>query len=309
MNTSDMKKKADKRMQLSKAVTTFVKPGGSVVFSGMGGAQCVAHAYEIIRQGIGDLTLIGDSPCETGDMLMGAGLIKRAEIAFCGYAVAGLGTNFRRIVEEKIPQEMELEEYSNFGIGLRLLAGAMGLPFLPTYSFLGSDLGKYNKRILETEDPYTGKKVALVPAANPDVALVHCSRADIRGNAQTFGFTGNEENAARAAKYTMVTCERIVDTNVIRETPNLTIIPGYIVDAVVELPFACHPWNFPYSYVYDIPFHSKQMQAFKTREGFLDWLEEWCYGCENWEGYLKKVGYDRLLKLVQTEKRFNRISF
>ena len=304
----DEKKKTDKRMSLADAVKTFVKDGDTVVFSGMGGAQCVAHTYEIIRQRIGNLTLIGDSPCEAGDMLMGAGLVKRAEIAWCSYAVAGLGYNYRRIVEQKIPFEMELEEYSNYGTGLRLLAGAMGVPFLPTKSFLGSDLMTYNKSIRKMTDPYTGETVALVPAVNPDIALVHCTQADRSGNAQIFGFTANAENAARAAKHTIVTCERIVDTDIIRRLPNQTVIPGYVVDAVVELPFACHPWNFPYEYAYDIPFHAAQVASFKTRDGFLEWLDEWCYGTESWEGYLGKVGYDRLHKLARVERRFNAVS-
>jgi len=305
----DYKKLSDKRMSLKEAVGTFVRSGNSVVFSGMGGAQCVAHTYEIIRQKIGGLTLIGDSPCEAGDMLMGAGLIKKAEIAWCGYAVAGLGDNYRRIIEHKIPHEIELEEYSNFGTGLRLLAGAIGVPFIPTKSFLGSDFPVYNKNIKEMTDPYTGEKVALLPAARPDVALVHCTRADKQGNGQMFGFSANAENAARASKYTILTCEKIVDTDVIRQTPNQTIIPCYAVDAVVELPFACHPWNFPLEYAYDIPFHMQQMSAYKTREGFLAWLEEWCYEAGSWEGYLRKVGYERLHKLVQVERRFNTIAY
>jgi len=301
------KKKTDKRMSLNDAVKTFLNDGDAVVFSGMGGAQCVAHTYEIIRQKIGNLTLIGDSPCEAGDMLMGAGLVKRAEIAWCGYAIAGLAYNYRRIVEKKIPFEMELEEYSNFGTGLRLLAGAMNVPFLPTRSFLGSDLMKHNKNIRQMVDPYSGELVAVVPAAHPDVALVHCTHADRKGNAQAFGFSANLENAARAAKHTIVTCERIVSTDVIRKAPNQTIIPGYVVDAVVELPFACHPWNFPYEYAYDIPFHAVQMEAFKTREGFLQWLEEWCLEPGSPEGYLNKVGYDRLCKLARIERRFNTV--
>lgn len=301
----DYRKQSDKRMSMHDAVKTFVKDGSSIVFSGMGGAQCVAHAYEIIRQGIKDLTLIGDSPCETGDMLMGAGLIKRAEIAYCGYAVAGLGYNYRRITEQKIPHEIELLEYTNYTSGLRVMAGAMGLPFFPTYSLIGSDIMTYNKDIKQIDDPYTGKPIALVPAANPDVALIHCSRADIHGNAQIFGFTANAENSARAAKHTIITCEEIVDTSVIMEQPNATSIPYYTVDAVVHLPFACHPWNFPYDYAYDIPFHSMQVKSFKTREGYLAWLDEWCYGTKDHDEYLDKVGRDRLQKLADIEKKYS----
>lgn len=308
-NNQNDKKKPDKRMTLTDAIKTYVPDGSSIAFSGMGGAQCVAQTYEIIRQGIKNLTLIGDSPCESGDMLIGAGAIKKAELAWCSYAVAGLGYNFRRAIENKLPHEIELVEYSNYTIGLRFLAGAINVPFIPTKSLMGSDLLKYNESIKVIEDPYNGEKVALVPAANPDVAIVHVSRADRRGNAQTFGFSSNSENLARAAKRTIVTCEEIVSTEEIKRHPNLTIIPEYAVDAVVEVPFACHPWNFPYAYAYDMPFHTEQLAAFKTSEGFEKWLEEYCFSPGSWEGYLEKVGYGRLEKLRQLERRFTKENY
>ncbi len=299
------RKQADKRMSLTDAVKKFVHEGSSVSFGGMGGTQCVAHAYEIARQKIGNLTLICESPAEPADILIGAGCVKKAEIAWIAYAVAGLAYNYRRSIEDSVPNKIELEEYSNYGMSLRFLAGAMGVPFMPTKTFLGSDFPVYNKKIKESTDPYTGEKVCLVPAAAPDVALIHCTRADKYGNGQYFGISASAENIARAAKHTILTCEHIVDEDLIRKTPNLTIIPGYTVDAVCEVPFASHPWNMAYDYAYDIPFHSKQMAAFKTREGFLEWMDEYCYGVENWEGYLRKVGYERLMKLQQVEQRFN----
>jgi len=286
-----------------------VTNGCSIAFSGMAGSQCVAHAYEVIRQGFKDLTLIGDSPCECGDMLIGVGAVRKVEIAYCAYAVAGLGYNYRRAVEDKIPHAIELEEYSNYTSGMRLLAGALNLPFMPVKSLLGSDLPSYNPRIKTIDDPYTGEKVALVPAACPDVAFVHASRADKVGNAQIFGFSSNAENLARAAKYTIVSCEQIVSSDEIKRYPNLTSIPEYSVDAVVEIPFACHPWNFPYEYVYDLPFHITQLAAFRTREGFLKWVDEYCYGAGSWEGYLKKVGYDRLDTLRRLEQRFTKSGY
>ncbi len=303
------KKKQDKRMTLTEAIKTYVLDGSMITFSGMGGAQCVAPTYEIIRQGIKDLIYVGDSPCESGDMLIGAGAIKKAELAWCSYAVAGLGYNFRRAIEQKTPHEIELIEYSNYTIGLRFLAGAINVPYIPTRSLLGSDLLKYNKLIKVEEDPYTGEKVALIPAVNPDVAIVHVSRADKRGNAQMFGFSSNAENIARASKRTIITCEEIVSTEEIKRYPNLTIIPEYAVDAVVEVPFASHPWNFPYAYAYDMPFHTQQLAAFKTREGFEKWLEEYCFAPGSWEGYLEKVGYGRLEKLRQLERRFTKLNY
>ncbi|MDK2919935.1 MAG: glutaconate CoA-transferase, subunit [Candidatus Petromonas sp.] len=303
------RQRADKRMSLSEAINKFVQDDCTLTFSGMGGAQCVAHTYEIIRQGKKNLTLIGDSPCECGDLLVGAGLLKKMEIAWCSYAVAGLGYNFRRAVENDIPRPIVLEEYSNYTIGLRFLAGALNIPYMPSKSLLGSDLTKYNKNIKIDQDPYTGEKVALVPAANPDVAIVHVSRADKRGNGQVFGFSSNAENMARAAKYTILTCEELVSTDEIRRNPNFTIIPEYSVDAVVELPYACHPWNMPYAYAYDMPFHTEQLAQFKTREGFEKWMQEWCYDIKNHEEYLEKVGYKRLCELTRIERRFVKLTY
>ena len=308
MDTS-YKKKTDKRMSLKEAVSTFVKEGGSVAFAGMAGDQVVAPSHEIIRQGIGGLTLIGDSPCDPGDLLAGAGLVDKMEIAWCGYAVAGMGPNFRRAYEKKIPHAIEVNDHSNFGIGLRYMAGAMGVPFLPTKSFLGSDLLTYNKDIKVIDDPFGSGPIALVPPITPDVAFIHVTRADRKGNAQIFGFSANAENLARCAKYTVITCEHLVSTEEICETPNLTIIPQYAVDAVVEVPFGSHPWNYVYEYQYDMPFHMDMQKAFKTREGFLEWMDEWIYGVDDWEGYLKKVGYDRLYKLVQIERKFQKTHY
>lgn len=298
------KKQHDKRTTLKAAVATFVQDGSSLCFSGMGGAQCVAQTYEVIRQGKKDLTLIGDSPCEAGDMLAGAGALKRMEVAYCSYAVAGLGYNFRRVVEKEVPHAVEVVDYSNYTIGLRFLAGALDIPYMPSRSLMGSDLPTYNKDIKIEKDPYSGELVSLVPAANPDTAIIHVSRADKRGNGQMFGFSSNAENMARAAKHVILTCEEIVSTEEIRKYGNLTIIPEYCVDAVVELPYACHPWNMPFAYVYDIPFHTKQLARFKTREGFEAWLDEWCYGTQDHGEYLEKVGYKRLDELRRVEKRF-----
>ncbi|NPV71175.1 MAG: CoA transferase subunit A [Firmicutes bacterium] len=296
--------RADKRMTLDQAIAAYVHDGDSITFSGMGGEQCVAQTYEIIRQGKKDLTIIGDSPCEAADMLIGAGLAKKVEVAWIGYAVAGLAVNYRRAVEEHVPRPIEVEEYSNYTMGLRFLAGAMGIPFMPTRSLAGSDIPKYNEKIRTTSDPYSGKPVTLVPAARPDVAVVHVHRCDKRGNAQMLSFSSNLENIGRAAKRTIVTCEEIISTDEVRRTGNLTILPEYCVDAVVELPYACHPWNMPYSYAYDIPFHMEQMAQIETRDGFLEWLDKWVYGCKDHADYCSKVGWDRLQKLTRLERKF-----
>jgi len=300
----EYRRKADKRMSLKDAIATFVKDGCALAFGGFGGQQCTQETYEIIRQKPKNLTVIGDSPSEQMDMLIGAGLVKKAEFAYCSYAIAGLGHNLRRSVENGVPNKIEIEEYSNYTMGLRYMASAMNVPYLPTRSLLGSDLPTYNKNIKITVDPYEQLPIALVPAVKPDVAIMHVKRCDKRGNTQMFGYTANNENLARAAKHTIITAEEIVSTEKIRQFSNLTIIPEYFVDAVVELPFAAHPWNMPYAYAYDLPFHRQQLKRFETREGFLEWVDEWVMGCSDHEGYCKKVGWERLNALVEIEKKF-----
>ena len=249
---------------------------------------------------------MGDSPCECADYLVGTGQVRRVELAWLAFAVAGVSPNYRRSVESGIPQKIEVCEFSNYTMGLRFLAGAMGLPFMVTKSLMGSSIEKYNPLIKTMDDPYTGQKVALVPAANPDVAVVHVNRADELGNSQYLSFSSNAENIARAAKRTIITCEELISKEEVKKTPTYTIIPQYVVDAVVELPYGCHPWNMPCSYAYDIPFHMEMMAEIESETGFKRWLEKWAFGCKDHEDYCEKVGWGRLNKLSKIEKKFCR---
>jgi glutaconate CoA-transferase subunit A len=304
MTSGDTKKDLDKRMSLKEAICNFVHDGSSIAFGGMGGEQVVAPTYEIVRQGQRELTLMGDSPCEVGDFLIGTGQIKRIEVAWIAYAIAGVSPSYRRAVEQGVPHEIEVYEFSNYTMGLRFLAGALNVPFMVTKSLLGSSIEQYNDMIKVMEDPYTGQPIALVPAATPDVAIIQVNRADALGNAQFLGFSANSENIARAAKRTIITCEEIVSTDKIRESSALTVIPQYAVDAVVELPYGSHPWNMPFAYAYDLPFHMEMMDRISSEEGFKAWLEEWAFGCEDHEAYCEKVGIDRLRRLTDVEKQF-----
>jgi glutaconate CoA-transferase subunit A len=306
MVTVDTKKSSDKRMSLKEAISRFVVDGCSIAFSGMGGEQVVAPTYEIVRQGQKNLTLLGDSPCECGDFLVGTGQIKRIEVAWLAFAVAGVSPNYRRAVEQEKPHKLEVCEFSNYTMGLRFLAGAMGVPFMVTKSLMGSSITDHNDNIKIMDDPFTGQKVALVPAANPDVAIVHANRCDKLGNAQFLGFSSNAENIARSATRTIITCEEIVSTDEIRQTPTFTTIPQYVVDAVVEVPYCCHPWNMPYTYAYDLPFHMEVMAAIETEDGFRAWMDKWAFGCADHEAYCEKVGWNRLRQLSKIERKFTR---
>ncbi len=297
----------DKVMTLKEAIKKFVHNGCSITFGGFCGRNSQAAAYEIVRQGKKDLTFIDDSPTDQLDILIGAGCVKKVEIAWHGVSIFARALNFRRAVERGIPRKIEIEDYSNYAAGLRFLAGAMGVPFLPTKSLLGSDIPKYNKRIKIIRDPYEGKPIALVPAASPDVAIIHVQRADVQGNAQIWGHLANDDNKARAAKHTIITCEEIIPREKILQIPNMTIIPSYCVDAVVHVPYGSHPWSCYGYYYHDVLFQRDYSKYNKTYEGFLKWLDEWVISCDDHVEYCNKVGRERLLELTKMEQMLNKI--
>jgi len=306
-NYNAVKNNANKEMSLKAAIKEFVKDGCSLTFGGFIGRDSVAAAHEIIRQGIKNLTVIDDSKTDVMDLLVGAGAVNKWEGAYLGYGAIGLAPNIRRSVEKGVPLKIELEDWSNAGISMRFLAGSLNIPFMPTKSMLGTDIIKYNQRIKVVADPYEGTPVALVPAAHPDVAIIHVQRADVMGNAQVWGFTGNDENKARAARHTIITCEEIVSTEEIRRQGNLTLIPFYCVDAVVQVPYGCHPQSCYGYYAYDVLFCGEYHESAKNRDSFLQWLDHYVLNTADHLAYCEKVGWDRLQKLMGLERRFNRI--
>jgi len=297
----------DKVMALEQAIDKFVYDGCSITFGGFCGRNPEAAAYEIVRQKKRCLTVIDDSPTDALDILIGAGCIRKIEVAWHSISVFARALNFRRALESGVPRRIDVEDYSNYAVGLRFLAGALGVPFMPLKSMLGSDIPRYNKRIRIIRDPYEGKPVALVPAAMPDVAIIHVQRADSDGNAQIWGHLANDDNKSRAARHTIVSCEEIISSEKILEIPNMTIIPSYCVDAVVEVPYCCHPWSCYGYYYHDVIFQRDYAMSNRTYDGFLKWLETWVLGCENHVDYCDKVGRERLNDLTNIELRLNRI--
>ncbi|MBC7345840.1 MAG: CoA transferase subunit A [Clostridia bacterium] len=303
----NQRRATNKQMTLAEAVSRFVFDGATLTFGGFIGRDCVAVVHEIVRQGKKDLTVIDDSKTDITDILVGAGLLKKWEGAYFGYGALGLAPNFRRSIEQGIPYRVEVEDWTNAAISMRFLAAALNLPFMPTRSMLGSDILKYNQKVKVIQDPFEGQPLALVPAARPDVAFIHVQRADITGNGQIWGFTGSDENKVRAAKRVVLTCEEIVPPEEIKRQANLTAIPFYCVDAVVHVPFGCHPQSCYGYYAYDVLFCGQYHEMAKTREGFLAWLDTYVYGCRDHQEYCAKVGWDRLFALQHLERQFNRL--
>jgi acyl CoA:acetate/3-ketoacid CoA transferase alpha subunit len=212
------------------------------------------------------------------------------DITYVGYEAYGLSPILRRAVEAG---KLRLAEWSNAAITWRLKAGAMGLPFLPARTMLGTDtLGRSPAKTMR--DPFTGMTLALLPALVLDCAVIHVQRADQYGNCQIDGISGFAVEMSRATKRLIVTAEEIVDTEVIRATPERTIIPYFLVDAVVHAPFGAHPGETCGMYRRDEPHIREYLAAARTEEGTRRYLDEFVHGVPDHRAYLERVGNSRL---------------
>jgi len=272
------------------AIERFVHDGDTVVIEGFTHLICFAAAHEIIRQRRRELTLCRLTPDLIYDQLIGAGCVRKLVFSWAGNPGAGPLYAFRRAVEHGIPNQIQLEEYSHYGMVARLTAGAARLPFFPLRNYMGTDLPKANPLIKTVECPFTGEELAAVPALNPDVAIIHVQRADENGDAQIWGLLGVQKEAAFAAKYTIIVAEEIVAESVIRADPNRTLIPGLIVDAVVCEPFGCHPSYAQGFYDRDNDFYVSWKGISEDVKSFNAYLDEWVFGVEDRAEYVKRMG-------------------
>ena len=224
------------------AVEALVHDGDTVAIEGFTHLICFAAGHEIIRQRRRDLTLCRLTPDVVYDQMIGAGVASKLVFSWLGNPGVGSLHAIRRRIEHADPAPLEIEEYSHFGMVCRYVAGASNLPFFPIRSYYESDIPKVNPNIRSMVSPYEdATEIHVVPPLKPDVAIVHAQRADASGDAQIWGLLGCQKEAAFAADRVIVVCEEMVEESVIRADPNRTVIPGVIVDAVVEEPFACHP--------------------------------------------------------------------
>ncbi len=225
------------------AVAAHVRDGDTVVIEGFTHLICFAAGHEIIRQHRRDLTLCRLTPDLVYDQMIAAGCARKLVFSWAGNPGAGSLHAFRRAVEQapsgRTP--LEIEEYSHFGMVARLSAGAARLPFWPLRDYAGTDLPEANPRIASVTCPYTGERLATVPALNPNVTIIHAQRADAEGNTQIWGLLGVQREAAFASRRVIVVVEELVDESVIRADPNRTVVPGFVVDAVVVEPWGAHP--------------------------------------------------------------------
>jgi glutaconate CoA-transferase subunit A len=273
------------------AVAELVRDGDTVAIEGFTHLICFAAGHEIIRQRRRDLTLARMTPDVIYDQMIGGGVANALIFSWLGNPGVGSLHAIRRRIEDHDPAPLRIEEYSHFGMVCRYVAGAANLPFFPIRSYYESDIPVANPRIVPMTSPYDEEdEVYAVPPLRPDVGIVHAQRADAQGDTQIWGLLGCQKEVAFASKRTIVVVEEVVDESVIRRDPNRTVIPGAVVDAVVEEPFGCHPSFAQGYYDRDNAFYLEWDRIARDPEMLGAWLKEWVHDLGSHHDYLEKLG-------------------
>jgi glutaconate CoA-transferase subunit A len=285
---------ADLRMTMTEAVARFV-PDGSVVAMSCALEPLIPFAagHELIRQRRRDLTLVGPISDVLFDQLIGAGCVARIVAAWAGNVSEGLGYCYRRAAERAIPRTITIEDHSNFSISLALLAGALGAPYIPTRSLLGTDIARDHPSVRTIASPLDGAPELLVPALTPDVAIIHVQRADAQGRAHVWGGLGISEEAALAAKGVIYVAEDLVAEDVIASDPNRVLAPAFKTLAVVHEPGGAHPSPVQGYYNRDHAAFAEYHQRTRSAENFDAWLREWVLDVPDRAAYLAHLGAER----------------
>jgi glutaconate CoA-transferase subunit A len=286
-------------MSLSEAVARFV-PDGSSVAAGLCLEALIPFAagHEIIRQQRRGLTLIGPISDMLFDQMIGGGGVRQIRAAWVGNVITGSGYNFRRGIESG---SVSVEDHSNLTIAMALKAGALGVPFLPMRTALGSDLFRSNPHLKTIACPFGGENLSAVAAIVPDVAIIHVQRCDEQGCAHAWGPLGVARDACLAARRVIVTAEEIVPHEIITSDPNRVVTPGFRVSAVVHAPWGGHPSPVPGYYNRDHQAFIDYRNDSQTPEGYAGWRRCWVDGVGSSADYMQRLGRERMeaLRLKQ----------
>jgi len=304
-------------MSLEEACKTFMKDGAMVAWSGFTGfnRNPFAFAWQTVRQGVKDLHVIDRHGSCCTWLLNAAGAMKIYETDWMGWGeMAGkLDVNLEKRYKKG---EMILEDYSHGAMAMRFLAGAIGAPFIPYNAPLGSDLynpkydalgkaglrGKHpripKKKFIQMEEPFWGEgETVLLPAARPELAVIHVAQAGDKGTAKWRGIGTIDKEIAYAADRVVILAEEIVPESEMRKLPEGNQIPYFVVDAIVECPWGAFPSSVPFYYDYDAPFMRDMDKASRNPDDMKKWLDEWVFGPKSWEEFIVKLGAKRLLDL------------
>lgn len=270
---------------------------------GIGGSTMsrtpMAMIWEIIRQRKKNLSCSRCIISTDGDLLFGSGVADHIISSWFAQGILwGLSKVMRHHVESG---EKKYDEWSHMAVGMRFRAGGMGVPFLPIRSMLGSDVLAQRPETREFDCPFTGEKLLLVPALNPDVAIIHVQRCDAYGNAQIDGLQFMDIDLALAANKVILTTERIVSNDQIRRAPEHTKIPFICVDAVVEVPFGSAPHECYGIYEPMMDHMEAYVQQVNSDPvgGMKEYLDKYVYAPQSWNDYLELIGMHEVLKASQ----------
>lgn len=307
-----MKNRLNKVIPLKQAIEKYVKKGAHISIGGFTiNRNPMAAVYEIIRQNITDLHLYAHSNGTGLDELIGAGCVSKLEIAYAGNGKAApTCIRFARAVQNR---EIVFEDYSNYMMSLRFMAGAMGVPFLPTLSGFGSDiLTKWgfsesmrkadpkiaDKKLAVMDNPFgdwgNASRVVLVPAINPDVTIIHVQKADAMGTCSIQGLAFADIEQVKASRKVIVTCEQLVEKEELRQNPDLNQIPFIHVSAVCHVPLGAYPTAVYGRYDYDSLYLRKFAIAAKAQDLFKTYQDEYIYGVKDHDAFLTLIGRERI---------------
>ena len=294
----------------------LINNGDQITFSGFTvWRRPVALCYELIRQGVQDLHLFEVQGGFHSDLLIGAGCVKIWEGAWMGQEMLGkIGENLAR---KQISGEILVDDYSHGHTVGRLTAGALGLPFFPCALAMGTDIfnpaydqlakaglrdGKHRhiprQKYVMAEDPFFARgQCALLPAVNPDVALVYAPIVGDEGTVRVLSQTYNDAEVIKAAKTVIVICEEIVPDSYLRREPTANIAAGYEIDYIVVCPWAAHPTGSHFYYDADADFLKTYNRTVRSQEAFNEFAEKWIFSVKNHEEYLQLLGVSCLENL------------
>jgi glutaconate CoA-transferase subunit A len=258
---------------LADAVRDGVHPGDTVAMEGFTHLIPFAAAHEVIRQRIGDLTLVRMTPDLVYDQLIGMGLARKLKFSWGGNPGVGSLHRMRDAVEHGWPRPLELEEHSHAAMANAYEAGAANLPFAVLRGYVGGDLRRVNPTIRSVTCPYTGEELATVPAIRPDVAVIHAQRADRKGNVLLEGIVGVQKEAVLAARRSIVTVEEVVD-DLGPRSPNSVILPGWTVTSIAVVPGGAFPSYAHGYYARDNAFYIAWDDIARDRQTFTAWMED-----------------------------------
>lgn len=270
-------------MPLREAVADLIEDGDAVALEGF--THLIPHAagHEIVRQGRRDLTLIRMTPDLIYDQLIGMGCVSRLIFSWGGNPGVGSLHRFRDAVEQGWPHKLAYEEHSHSGLANAYVAGASNLPFALLRGYTGSDLPKVNPNIRFVECPFTGEKLAAIPALRPDVTVIHAQQADRRGNVLLWGIVGVQKEAVLAAKRSIITVEEVVDE--LNAPPNACVLPGWALSAVCPVPGGAYP-SYAQGYSErDNKFYKDWDAIARSRDGFRDWMQRHVLDTDDFAGF------------------------